>query len=157
MVEEVKDYFLAEKIFGLKSNIRYVLFFTARRLIAAKIGGQLKDILGPVALKEYAEKAEELKQVSQESILKADKDNFEIPYSDITNIEIKKAGWKDRLKTDMRGIGTITIKGKEEQKLQITQAFRIDPSAPSGLRPQRLEDCINVVRSVLSNKLSVKG
>jgi hypothetical protein len=155
--EEIEGYIIAGKMFALKPGIYYALFFTSKRLIAAKVGGQLKDLLGPIALKEYAEKAEELKKVSIESILKADKDNFEIPYIDITSIEVEKAGWKDKLVSDFRSVGTITIKGKEEHRFQIATALRIDPSTPSGWKPQKLEDCINVVRSALSDKLSVKG
>ncbi|MGF3573731.1 MAG: hypothetical protein ACQXXG_09990 [Candidatus Bathyarchaeia archaeon] len=156
MSEEIKGYFLAEKVFWSKSNIHYALFFTSKRSVAAKVGGQLKDFLGPVAMEEYARKAEALKEVSIESILKADKDNFEIPYTDITHIEVKKAGWKDKLITEMRTIGTMTIKGKEEHKFQITRAFIVDPSSPTGLKPQKLEDCIKVIRSVLSDKLSAE-
>lgn len=156
MSEEIKGHIMAGKMFALKPGTYYALFFTSRRLIAAKVGGQLKDMLGPVALREYAEKAEELKEVSIESVLKADKDNFEIPYTDITHIEVKKAGWKDKLVSDMRTIGTITIKEKEEHKFQITRAFIVDPSSPTGLKPQKLEDCIKVIRSVLSDKLSVE-
>jgi type IV secretory pathway TrbF-like protein len=152
--EEIKGYILADK-FSWKPNIHFALFFTLKRLIVAKVGALFKDF---VASAEYAKKAEELKEVSIESILKADKDNFEIPYTDITDIEIKKAGWKDKLVADFVTIGTLTIKIKDKkgQKFNITK-LRIDPSAPSKVKPQKLEDCINVVRSVLSDKLSVKS
>jgi hypothetical protein len=160
--EKIEGYILAGKVFVRKRNIHYILFFTSERLIAAKVGGQHEELTLIADSCAFARKAEELKDVSIESILKADKDNFEIPYTDITDIEIKKAGWKERLMSNVPAlipIGTmrIRIRDKEEQKFHITRTERMDPSSPSGSRPQVLEDCINIVCSVLSDKLSVKS
>jgi hypothetical protein len=151
--EDVKGYILADKIFAWKPNIHYALFFTSNRIVAAKIGGQLKEFALFVDLGVFAKKAEELKDVSIESLLKADKDNFEIPYSEITKAEIRKAGWKDKLAASRFVVpGIITIMGKEEHKFLIAQ-IRIEGS---NYRPQKFEECVDLLRSVLSSKVSIK-
>jgi len=160
--EEIEGYILASKVSVWKRNIHYILFFTSKRMIAAKVGGQREELTLIADAFAFARKAEELKDISTESILRADIDNFEIPYSDVINIEIKKAGWKERLMSNVPalspiGILRMTIKGKEEQKFYITRTERMDPSWPSGLRPQGLEDCIKIVNSILPDKLSAKG
>lgn len=147
--EVVKRYILADKIFAWKPNIHYALFFTSNRLAVAKIGGQLKELGG---FGVFAKKAEELRDVSIESLLKADKDNFEIPYSEITKVEIRKAGWKDKLAASRPVPGIITITGKEEHKFLIAQ-IRIEGSE---YRAQKFEECVDLLRSVLSSKVSVK-
>jgi hypothetical protein len=88
-----------------------------------------------------------------ESLLKADKENFEISYSDIINVEIMKAGWRDKLKTGRPVPGLITIKGREEPQFQIAQ-IRMSNSK---FKPQKLQGCVDLLRSVLSDKLSVKA
>jgi len=153
--EEIKGSFRVEKVRWSKSNIYYALLFTPKRLVAAKIGTQTKKMVG-LALggvlgyylagrgdKEKKE-AEALQKASIKSILEADKDNFEIPYSEITRFEINKPTLGSRLMSDTGSItGVIKIIGKNEQK------FRI----PSG---QNFEDCVNIARSVLPDKLVVK-
>jgi len=150
--EDVKGYILADKIFAWKPNIHYALFFTSNRLAVAKIGGQLKELASIVDLGVFAKKAEELKDVSIEGLLKADKDNFEIPYSEMTNVEIRKAGWKDKLAASRPVPGIITIMGKEEHKFLIAQ-ITIEGSK---YRTQKFEECVDLLRSVLSSKVSVK-
>lgn len=149
--EDVKGYILADKIFAWKPNIHYALFFTSNRLAVAKIEGQLKE-LAFFDFGFFAKKAEELRDVSIESLLKADKDNFEIPYSEITKVEIRKAGWKDKLAASRSLPGIITIVGKEEHKFLIAQ-LAIEGSK---YRPQKFEECVDLLRSVLSSKVSVK-
>ena len=145
--EGVKGYILADKIFAWKPNVHYALLFTSDRMIVAKVGGQLTIDLGA-----FAKKAEELKEVSLESILKADKNNFEIPYSDIVNIEIKKSGWKDKIVANRLVPGVITVKGKEEHKFVIAQI----KAEASKFKPQKFQECVDLLRSILPSKLSVK-
>lgn len=150
--EDVKGYILADKIFAWKPNIHYALFFTSNRLAVAKIGGQLKELASIVDLGMFAKKAEELRDVSIESLLKADKDNFEIPYSEITKVEVREAGWKDKFAASRPVPGIITIMGKEEHKFLIAQ-LAIEGSK---YRTQKFEECVDLLRSVLSSKVSVK-
>lgn len=150
--EDVKGYILADEIFAWKPNIHYALLFTSNRLVAAKIGGQLKELASILDLGMFAKKAEELKDVSIESLLRADKDNFEIPYSEMTKVEIRKAGWKDKLAASRPVPGIIAIMGKEEHKFLIAQ-IKIEVSKYT---PQRFEECVDLLRSVLSSRLSVK-
>lgn len=150
--EDVKGYILADEIFAWKPNIHYALFFTSNRLAVAKIGGQLKELASIVDLGMFAKKAEELRDVSIESLLKAHKDNFEIPYSEITKVEIRKAGWKDKLAASRPVPGIITIVGKEEHKFLIAQ-LAIEGSK---YRTQKFEECVDLLRSVLSSKVSAK-
>lgn len=80
----------------------YDLYFTSNRMIAAKtaspIGwfiafGAIVGAIGAGIAKLTAKKrSEQLKNLSAESIFKADKKNFEIPYAEITKVEMKKAG-----------------------------------------------------------------
>jgi len=93
---------MSEKILGiimgrrLRGGILYALYFTSSRLIAAKtvnttLWGFLWPIGDHIALNKAKKRSEELKKLSFESILKADKKNFEIPYAEITKVEMKKA------------------------------------------------------------------
>lgn len=150
--EDIKAYILADKIFAWKPNIHYALFFTSNRLAVAKIGGQLKELASIVDLGMFAKKAEELRDVSIESLLRADKDNFEIPYSEISKVEIRKAGWKDKLAASRLVPGIITIMGKEEHKFLIAQVT----IEGSKYRTQKFEECVDLLRSVLSSTVSVK-
>lgn len=80
----------------------YDLYFTSNRMIAAKtaspigwfiafgaIGGAIGAGIAKLTAKE---RSEQLKNLSAESIFNADKKNFEIPYAEITKVEMKKAG-----------------------------------------------------------------
>ena len=150
--EELKGYILADKIFAWKPNIHYALLFTSDKMIAAKVGGQAKEFMLMIDPGAFAKKAEELKDVSLESILKADKDNFEIPYSDIVNIEIKKSGWKDKIAANRPVPGVITVKGKEEHKFLIAQI----KAEALKFKPQKFQECADLLRSILPSKLSIK-
>lgn len=78
---------------------QYDLYFTDRRIVAATVFSQ-SDIsqLGPVAVYQSAfkwkktrkEKRESYKQKTPEQILNMHKDSFELPYSKIKSVKIKK-------------------------------------------------------------------
>ena len=85
---------MSEEILGIirtmssSGTTYYDLCFTSNRMIAAKIG----STFGIIIITDYLamKKSEKLKKISIESILKADKKNFEIPYTEITKVEMKK-------------------------------------------------------------------
>lgn len=115
----------------------------AKRAIGWAVGGALGYYLAGRGDKEKKE-AEAMQKASMKSILEADKDNFEIPYSEITRLEINKPTLGARFMSDTGSItGVVKIVGKNEQKFQIVSG-------------QNFEDCVNIVRSVLSDKLVVK-
>ncbi|MFQ6070441.1 MAG: hypothetical protein ACE5LC_07935 [Candidatus Aminicenantales bacterium] len=79
----------------------YQLFFTSRRVIASKTGGTFLKNLGllggipAIGLVEAIgdkKKAEELSKLSPKEILEADEANFDIPYLEISRVEVKKPG-----------------------------------------------------------------
>ena len=86
---------------GFRSKIYYLLF-TSSRVIVAKGGSGFMQSLGffsgspglilGSALKDK-KKSEELSKLSPGEVLASDKDNFEIPYSDVTKVEVKKPGF----------------------------------------------------------------
>ncbi|MCJ7570388.1 MAG: hypothetical protein MUO82_00705, partial [Candidatus Thermoplasmatota archaeon] len=113
------------------------------RIIAAKTGSSqfwrtMKLIIDPYGLQHEVNKTdEELRQLSPENILKADKVNFDMPYHEINKIEIKK-NFNDfiyiRIYTYKKRL--IFFIKKEEGKNAII-------------------DLINLLKSVLSNKLFI--
>ena len=91
------------------------------------------------------------KEGSLESILKADKDNFEIPYFEIKKIEMKKASMADKLWSAHRTGYTQTYAGSLEiHTLSKKDRFEISS------RGQNFEQCVEVVRLVLPEKLVIK-
>lgn len=70
------------------------LVFTTKRLIAAKQKLRLGKLYDPDYVVSYASARERLKmkEVSAESILKADAENLEIPYSSITVVDVRPRG-----------------------------------------------------------------
>ncbi len=113
-IEMMKDTWdMNEKILGVIDNTegkpkgrwmkKWALVFTDRRLVVSKISGTLGvalsamgGVLGDVARADVRskveERSEEAKTVSVEEILKADKENFAIPYEEIQTVEMKKGG-----------------------------------------------------------------
>ena len=150
---------MAEKILGvirLRAGVRAptALFFSSNRLIVAKtVGGKWRFALASFGVwgedaadSRAKQKAEKLRELSPESILKADKNNFAIPYSDITKVEMKKGG---RMRGSKLKVFTDTKK----------YDFRIfSKRALAGFvyrEHKEIEDQVNLVRSVLSDRLSV--
>jgi hypothetical protein len=70
------------------------LVFTTKRLIAAKQKMRLGKLYDPDYVVLYASARERLKmkEVSAESILEADAENLEMPYSSIAVVEVKPRG-----------------------------------------------------------------
>lgn len=143
----------------LKLNIYYMFFFTSDSLVAVKTGTQnvldeLERVPDSVFIPSWLADMEAKLSLDSQSVLATDKHNFEIPYSDISEVKMKKSwfgffGWRE---------GKITI-FMPEKKLQ----FDIASLIPSQLSLAQLElnyplgwkfsDCINIVRSVLPNIL----
>lgn len=80
----------------------YVIFFTSTRAIAAKTGGSfLKDLAtlsGSTGFllsekMQSESKSEELSKLIPESILSSEKNNFEIHYTEISMVKVKKPGF----------------------------------------------------------------
>lgn len=122
---------------------QFLLCFTPKGIIAAKAGGSgmgTTMAFGAIgtAVRQHAagKKVEELKELSAESLLTSDKANFEIPYSDVTKVEMKKGGI---MTNSMLRVST----PKEEYKFHITEKKLFD-------------DQVNLIRSVLPDKLSMK-
>jgi len=90
---------------ALARIIHETLYFTPDRTIVARLsggkggviggllGGAVGGAIGGVLQQREAKKKEEqYSKVSLESILKADKNNYAIPNSEITEVELKKSG-----------------------------------------------------------------
>jgi len=104
---------MSEKILGVIGNTegkgkgrtmkRWFLIFASDKVIALKMSGTLGLALSSLSgilaeleradVKRRIKKMErEVKQSSLEELIKADKDNFTIPYSDIERVEMSKGG-----------------------------------------------------------------
>ena len=129
----------------------FMFVFTRNRLIGAKIGRKL--ILSDRKTRKMFDRIsmEGHKEGSLESILEADKDNFEIPYSEIKKIEMKKASIADKLWSAHRTGYTKTYAGT----LEIHTLSKKDKFEISSFR-QDFEQCVEVVRLVLPEKLVLK-
>lgn len=74
------------------------LFFTSNRVIVAKTGNTFAwqyafgAVGGIIEKKAIQKRSEEMKKLSVESILTADKKNFDIPYIEVNKVEMKKPG-----------------------------------------------------------------
>jgi hypothetical protein len=82
----------------LRPAFRCHMFFTNNRLIVTKREA-LKEFASFfaggfagywLAIQSDKKKAEKIKELSPDDILKADKENYEIPYSEISKVELKK-------------------------------------------------------------------
>jgi len=78
---------------------KFALVFTSDRLIVAKLAGFLTLLggalggIGGLYDRMASKKPEELAGMTIEDILKTDKDNYAIPYSEIVKVEMKKGGF----------------------------------------------------------------
>ena len=82
----------------LRPAFRCHLFFTNTRLIVTKRGA-LKELVGLLsggldgyweAMQSDQKKAEKIAELSPDEILRSDGENYEIPYSQISKVELKK-------------------------------------------------------------------
>jgi hypothetical protein len=147
---------LSEEVVGVVPVIRSAfmriitetLYFTAERTVVAKTsGGKSSMLLGAVGgvlqYQEAKKKGEQYSQLSLEDILKADKSNYAIPTSEVTEVELKKYG-----KVAKINFKTTTQHGKTlygETKWQT-----LEPWKDTG---EKLE---NMLRSIFKDRLIVK-
>jgi hypothetical protein len=160
---DVKGYFRVNKVRQLKGNIQYAVLLLKDRLMFVKIGGQFADgsagtiaagaaaggIVGTVigsligdkidkkAADKQDSKLESLFDVSAEELLAQDKLNFEIPYAEIDQIEMKDASFN--MNGAREGVFNIQRLGKKEK-------YDIAPG-------QNFADCVDTVRLQLSDKV----
>lgn len=164
---------------GVTYDLHYALIFCKDRLVAAKLGKQwgIDDqgamiggltagiggaILGSItdkrARQKREEKASKFVELMPEEILKMEKENFEIAYTEIERVEMKK-------KTFLSPSGTLMIVGNVtpilvklgykptvglfRKKVQREVVFDIG-------RDQDFEECKNIVSEALQIKLITK-
>lgn len=137
----------------------FALFFTKNSIVGVKTGGALSDPstlrqigggtggmigatvgawLGEGKLKGIKDKIEKLGDMSNEDLLKLDKNNFELNYNEIDSVEMSKSN------SIIRGprAGYMKIKGKKILDLDITPE-------------QDFGKCKNIVAEFLPKKLTV--
>lgn len=128
--------------------INETLYFTSERTVVARTsGGKGGMLLGAVGgLLQYEEarkKGEQYSQLALEDILKADKNNYAIPASEVTEIELKKYG-----KVAKINMKTTSEHGKAmygETKWQTLEAWK-----------DIGEKFENILRTIFKDKLVVK-
>lgn len=122
-----------------------VLYFTSSRVIVGNIGGGARSVglgiafgaLGGLAeARMQAKKKEQLSKLSPESILTADKKNFGIYYTDITQVELRKK-----------------LMGRREIRLA-TSVAKYDFDLK---KPKELENYINTLHPILGDKLVISS
>ena len=152
--------FKVNKVRRLKSNIQYLALFYPEKIVFSKIGGQFADgglgvitggvlggmlgaLVGDAVEKRLqkrsdskrGEKMRSIYEMTEEEIVSMDKENFEIYYSDITQVSINKS--KKGLKRTWSGV--LSIEGKINEKFDITP-------------DQSLDVCEEILRTHLSDK-----
>jgi len=123
---------------------KYALVFSSESFIAAKLGGVLGTTLGysfgitglAIYNRSRNKKAEKLKDISADEILKADSDNFMIPYQDIVKVEMKKGGMLSPTK--------FTFFTKEKK-----YAFNL-------LDKKTFKECVDLIQSILQDRVIIK-
>ena len=101
----------------------------------------LRGTAGQAILKKYGEQLTEfiaaVSKLSVPEILELDKDNFEIPYSEITSVKIKKEGilGEPRVK---KGRFFVEWKRKDNFEIMLTEDF---------------EECRNIVEAYFPTKM----
>lgn len=108
------------------------LYFTADKIIVAKT----VDDTGALSYLESKPIAVQLGQKPLDDILHADKTNFDIPYSIIRSIEVRKAG--------LIGSPHITVVTQQQNILKFS------------FLQQKLEEVINIVKKACPDKLTDK-
>jgi hypothetical protein len=147
---------MGEEVLGIIDTGRWyeLLFFTQTRIVVAKTTRGGLGFLGVIgiAVADYSrkKKSDELKKLSLESVLEADKRNFFIPYSSIQKVEMKKR----------RTVSQINI--IVDQKLDRSMMKKKDKTTGKDVywyerhfKKEKFEDHVNLVRSVLPDKVVV--
>ena len=157
---EVKGSFRVNKIKWTGLDIQYAILFLKDRMLFVKVGGQFADtgigaVIGGVAgggigaglghvieekvrgssFKKREDKIKSFEKMSIDELLKMDKKNFDIPYKDISKIEIKKGVGISGPRT-----GVLSIEGKKKEKFNIAIN-------------QKFEECEKIVKEALPDKL----
>jgi len=148
---------MSEKIFGIieanrpafMRTIRETLFFTSDKVIVARTSGSSGVMFGAIgAIYDSittTKKAEKMLELPLEDVLKAHKDNYAIPNSEITRVELKSRmrlniiTSKDKHKWYGGGLSRdLILPEKKEKKVRYP------------------EDYGNMLRPIFGDKLSVK-
>jgi len=124
------------------------LVFTSKRIIVALLVSELVAAVPVLSLLEMRKRREEYGRLSAESILKADKGNFAIPYEEIVNVEMKRPSTFGKGKV-MIFSNKILLSSGEETKIPIVLLFTFKE------KKNLFDERVNLVRSVLPDKLSV--
>jgi len=139
MKEEILGRVEVEDKWGNLLNV----VFTSNRIIVARLATILPHLILPALFggpgdwrKERRERREEYGRLSAESILKADEKNFEISYTEIVKVEMKKPG---------------TFRGAKIKIFTSNKTYEFTSKEKKDLFDER----INLVRSVLPDKLSI--
>jgi hypothetical protein len=153
--------FKVTKVKWSGTNVDYSMLFFSDRVIFYKVGGQTSGDIAAVALggavggalggligsaisskmgkgKEQEERIKKFNELTPEELVKSDKSNFEILYSDIQKVEIKKSVMGvNGLRT-----GTVSISGAKNEKVDICAG-------------QNFDACVGIVRSFLAGKVGI--
>jgi hypothetical protein len=128
-------------------SVREILYFTTDRMVVARISGGKGGVLfgavggaieGVQQQKEAEKKGEQYNKLSLEDILKADKNNYAVPNSEIIEVELKK-DWR-----------AISLNIKTTKKYGETK-WHIE-----GLWNDAGEEYGNMLRPIFAEKLIVK-
>jgi tetratricopeptide (TPR) repeat protein len=123
--------FAVNKFYNLKPNVQYAFIFLKDRIVAVTIGGQW-------AQGAHADKIKEIQNMPIKDILRKEK-SFEIPYSTILKVEVKK-----------------TTLGKAGQRAGVIKIFGQDKQDYNIAFGQKFDECVNIIRSAIPTKLEVK-
>jgi hypothetical protein len=149
---------MVETIIGSIDVDHIMLCFTENRLIVSKTGGKGKALgvalaFGAIgsglAARSEKKKREELKKLTPESVLKADKNNFAIPHSNIVRMEMKKKRFSAfvRVIADQQ-FGKDMKRKKDNRTQQDVYVFEKNLE-----NKKEYENYLNLARSVLSDKV----
>ena len=164
---------MAEFLVGVVDNVQRIkiipsmsfwsIFFTNERIIVVKMlsGGEVAAnnlrpalFLGGLAgswigigntMKDVAQKTEAMKSEDVDQILKSDKENFTIPYSDITGIEVTRGG--------IANATAIKIIARDA-----TYKFAFQPrgTIKMMLTDQDFEKYVAIIKTALPDKITIK-
>jgi hypothetical protein len=123
------------------------LFLTKDKVIIARLGGGRQYIIGGIVMGILIdEKDKEVRKISAEDILKADKNNYAIPYSEITKVELKKN----------HGIVSFQIQTKEKKRNWYALGIHEkDGAEDKDVIKLQLFDFEKRLRPILGGKLSI--
>jgi hypothetical protein len=159
---DIQGFFRVNKIRMVQSNIQYVVLFLKDRMLFVKVGSQFADggLAGAIAGsalggaiggligssidqklqksagKKQDEKIKSFNDMSIEDLIQMDKNNFELLYGEIINIDIKRSSFS----LNGARTGLLTIESKKKENFEI---------APN----QNYEDCHKTLQLILPEKI----